>query len=282
METSSAQAPGGRPSAEADAASAGAAGGPLIAIRGLSKVYTTAGGDEVLALEGIDLDIRPGEFLTVAGPSGCGKSTLLKILAGLLRPTSGSVLLRGTPVTGPRREIGVVFQSPVLLPWRTVLQNTLLPAQVRRAEMGAAEERARELLRMVGLAGFENAYPRELSGGMEQRTAITRALLTDPEILLMDEPFGALDAMTREAMNLELRRIWRESGKTVFFITHSIPEAVFLADRVLILSPRPGRVVKILEVDLPSDRDLDLMGTDRFGAHTRQLRALFGTKGGIG
>ncbi len=189
--------------------------------------------------------------------------------------------LRGAPVTGPRKEIGVVFQNPVLLPWRTVLQNTLLPAQVRGTDLRAAQRRARDLLRMVGLAGFENAYPRELSGGMEQRAAITRALLTDPEILLMDEPFGALDAMTRESMNLELRRIWRESGKTVFFITHSIPEAVFLGERVLILSARPGRVVEILEAVLPSDRDLDLMGTDAFGAHTRRIRALLGTQRGI-
>ncbi|HYB73200.1 MAG TPA: ABC transporter ATP-binding protein [Candidatus Sulfotelmatobacter sp.] len=239
------------------------------------------GGDEVLALEDVSLDIRPGEFLTVVGPSGCGKSTLLKILAGLLRPTGGSVTLRGTPVTSPRRDIGVVFQNPVLLPWRTVLQNVLLPAQVQGGDLAAASQRGRALLQMVGLGGFEGAYPRELSGGMEQRAAITRALITDPQILLMDEPFGALDAMTREAMNLELRRIWRESGKTVFFITHSIPEAVFLAERVLILSPRPGRVVEILDVDLPPDRDLDLMGTDRFGNHTRRIRGLFGTKGGI-
>jgi NitT/TauT family transport system ATP-binding protein len=239
------------------------------------------GGDEVLALDGVSLDIHPGEFLTVVGPSGCGKSTLLKVLAGLLRPTSGSVTLRGTPVTSPRRDIGVVFQNPVLLPWRTVLQNVMLPAQVQGGDLGAATQRARALLQMVGLGGFEEAYPRELSGGMEQRAAITRALITDPQILLMDEPFGALDAMTREAMNLELRRIWRESGKTVFFITHSIPEAVFLAERVLILSPRPGRIVEVLDVDLPPDRDLDLMGTDRFGNHTRRIRALFGTKGGI-
>jgi len=215
------------------------------------------------------------------GPSGCGKSTLLKILAGLLRPTGGSVTLRGIPVTSPRRDIGVVFQNPVLLPWRTVLQNVLLPAQVQGGDLAAATQRGRALLQMVGLGGFEGAYPRELSGGMEQRAAITRALITDPQLLLMDEPFGALDAMTREAMNLELRRIWRESGKTVFFITHSIPEAVFLAERVLILSPRPGRIVEILDVDLPPDRDLDLMGTDRFGNYTRRIRALFGTKGGI-
>jgi NitT/TauT family transport system ATP-binding protein len=257
------------------------AGETLIAIRDLVKVFPRTGGDEVLALDGVTLDVRPGEFLAVVGPSGCGKSTLLKILAGLLRPTGGSVTLRGTPVTGPRTEVGVVFQNPVLLPWRTVLQNVLLPAQVRRADLRAAEQRARGLLRMVGLPGFENAYPRELSGGMEQRASISRALITDPEILLMDEPFGALDAMTREAMNLELRRIWRESGKTVFFITHSIPEAVFLAGRVLILSPRPGRIVEVLDVDLPAERDLDLMGTDRFGSHTRRIRALFGTKGDI-
>lgn len=256
-------------------------GEALIAIRGLRKAYPRVGGDEVLALEDVSLDIRPGEFLTVVGPSGCGKSTLLKILAGLLRPTGGSVTLRGTPVTSPRRDIGVVFQNPVLLPWRTVLQNVLLPAQVQGGDLAAASQRGRALLQMVGLGGFEGAYPRELSGGMEQRAAITRALITDPQILLMDEPFGALDAMTREAMNLELRRIWRESGKTVFFITHSIPEAVFLAERVLILSPRPGRVVEILDVDLPPDRDLDLMGTDRFGNHTRRIRGLFGTKGGI-
>jgi len=235
----------------------------------------------VPALERISFSLEEGEFVAVVGPSGCGKSTLLKILAGLLAPSGGSASLRGTPIAGPRRDIGVVFQAPVLFPWRTVLDNVLLPIDVQ----GLGRERylgaARDLLALVGLQEFERRYPWELSGGMQQRVAITRALIHDPAMLLMDEPFGALDAMTREHMNLELQRIWMEKKKTVFFITHSIPEAVFLADRLLVMTPRPGRIVDDLRLRMPRPRSLDLMTTPEFGEHTRHIRGLFNVKGGL-
>lgn len=252
---------------------------PFIEICGLKKVYRSRAGEPILALENICLEIGEGEFVAVVGPSGCGKSTLLKILAGLLPGTEGQVFLRGDPVTRPRRDIGVVFQSPVLLPWRTVLENVLLPAQVLKLDLSAQRTRAFTLLQMVGLAGFEDKYPHELSGGMQQRVAIGRALLHDPSLLLMDEPFGALDAMTREHMNLELMRIWRESGKTIFFITHSIQEAVFLADRVVVLSCRPARVAEVVPVGLPRPRELDMMASDEFGRYTRRIRQQFNMGG---
>ena len=247
----------------------------MISVTDLEKTYVTRGRARVQALAGISLDVATGEFVTIVGQSGCGKTTLLKILAGLLPFTRGRVSLRGVPIEGPSRDIGIVFQDPVLLPWRTVLNNVLLPAQVLRLDPGAARGRALELLKLVGLTGFEDKYPHELSGGMRQRVAIARALIHDPSLLLMDEPFGALDAMTREFMNLELLRIWQESGKTIVFITHSIPEAVFLADRVVVMSARPGRVQEIVAVDLPRPRDLDLMASDDFGVYTRKIRHLF-------
>ncbi len=252
---------------------------PLIEIRDLQKVYHPRAGEPVLALENVCLEIAEGEFVAVVGPSGCGKSTLLKILAGLLPQTDGHIFLRGDPVIRPRRDIGVVFQSPVLLPWRTVFENVLLPAQVLHLDLSTHRTRAFALLKMVGLAGFENKYPHELSGGMQQRVAIGRALLHDPSLLLMDEPFGALDAMTREYMNLELMRIWKESRKTIFFITHSIQEAVFLADRVVVLSCRPAKVVDIVRVELPRPRELDMMATDEFGRYTRTIRHQFNIRG---
>jgi NitT/TauT family transport system ATP-binding protein len=204
---------------------------------------------------------------------------LLKILAGLLSPTEGVALLQGTPIAGPRRDIGVVFQAPVLFPWRTVLGNVLLPVDVQRLGRERMEGRAMELLRLVGLDGFEKRYPRELSGGMQQRAAMVRALIHDPAILLMDEPFGALDAMTREQMNVELQRIWMERRKTVIFITHSIPEAVFLGDRVFVMTPRPGRIMDEVRIELPRPRSLDVMTTPEFGAHARRIRACFEAKG---
>lgn len=253
----------------------------LIEVCGLEKIFVTARGDAVHALADIGFEIGKGEFFFVVGPSGCGKTTLLRILGGLLSRTRGSVTLQGTPIDGPRRDIGIVFQFPVLLPWRTVLQNVLLPVEVLRLPMGPYLERAQELLKMVGLEGFEDKYPNELSGGMQQRAAITRALIHDPAILLMDEPFGALDAMTREQMNLELQRIWMEAPKTVFFITHSISEAVFLGDRIMVMTPRPGRVVKMIEVDLPRPRSFDVMATEQFGSITREIRGLLQTKGSL-
>ena len=252
---------------------------PLIVVSDLEKTYTTKGRALVQALAGISLSIEPGEFITIVGQSGCGKTTLLKILAGLLARSAGSVTLRGEPVNGPRRDIGVVFQDPVLLPWRTVLDNVMLPIQVLGLDRRQYRARAAELLRLVGLDGFEDKYPHELSGGMRQRVAIARALVHDPSLLLMDEPFGALDAMTREFMNLELLRVWQQAQKTVVFITHSIPEAVFLADRVVVMSARPGRIVEIVHVDLPRPRDLDMMASDAFGVNSRKIRHLFDAKG---
>ncbi|HEY7678312.1 MAG TPA: ABC transporter ATP-binding protein [Candidatus Methylomirabilis sp.] len=250
-------------------------------VRNLSKYYLAATGDVVRALHDITFDVSEGEFVTVVGPSGCGKTTLLMILGGLLSKTKGEVQLSGTPVNGPRRDIGIVFQSSVLLPWRTVLQNTLLTAEILALDPRSARARAMALLDLVGLHGFEDKYPKELSGGMQQRAAITRALLHDPAILLMDEPFGALDAMTREQMNLELQRIWRESGKTILLITHSIPEAVFLGDRVLVMTPRPGKLAETIQVGIPRPRSLDVMATPRFGEITHEIRALFQQKGAI-
>jgi len=253
----------------------------LIQIEQLEKKYRTRDGQVVQALGPIDLTILQGEFITVVGPSGCGKSTLLNLLAGLIERSGGSIRVRGTPIDGPQRDIGVVFQSAVLLPWKTTFENVMLPATVLGLDRVKAGERAKTLLEMVGLKDFVQKYPNELSGGMQQRVAIARALVHDPTMLLMDEPFGALDAMTRESMNLEIRRIWRDSGKTVLFVTHSIPEAVFLGTRVLVLSPRPGRIADLVEVDLGDERDLDLMTSDRFGTYSRRIRRHFQSKGVI-
>ena len=252
---------------------------PLIAVSNLEKTYRTRGRTLVRAIGGISLDVADGEFVTIVGQSGCGKTTFLKILAGLLSRSAGHVTLRGRPVDGPSRDIGIVFQDPVLLPWRTVLDNVMLPVQVLGLDWTASRRRALRLLELVGLHGFEDKYPHELSGGMRQRVALARALVHDPSLLLMDEPFGALDAMTREFMNLELLRIWGEAGKTVVFITHSIPEAVFLADRVVVMSARPGRIAEIVSVELPRPRDLDMMASDEFGVYSRRIRHLFDAKG---
>ena len=239
------------------------------------------GAAAVLALSDISFLVADGEFIVVVGPSGCGKSTLLKILAGLLRPTEGAASLKGTPITGPRRDIGVVFQSPVLFPWRSVLGNVMLPADVQGLDKSQMRKRALDLIKLVGLSGFESRYPRELSGGMQQRVGIVRALIHDPAILLMDEPFGALDAMTRETMNVELQRIWMERRKTVLFITHSTSEAVYLADRVIVMTARPGKIGDEFKVDLPRPRKLDVMNTESFGAYVRRIRtALNAGEGG--
>jgi NitT/TauT family transport system ATP-binding protein len=251
---------------------------PLIVVSGLEKSYATRGRTVVHALAGISVSISAGEFVTIVGQSGCGKTTLLKILAGLLQRSAGSVTLGGQPVNAPSRDIGIVFQDPVLLPWRNVIDNVMLPVEVLGLDRRSSARRALDLLGLVGLEGFEDKYPHELSGGMRQRVAIARALVHDPSLLLMDEPFGALDAMTREFMNLELLRIWEESGKTIVFITHSIPEAAFLADRVIVMSARPGRIQEIVDVKLPRPRDLDMMASDEFGVYTRRIRHLFDAK----
>jgi NitT/TauT family transport system ATP-binding protein len=253
--------------------------GQLIAVARLNKIYRTLEGEDIEALKDVSFDIRDGEFVTVVGPSGCGKSTLLKILAGILRRTSGDVRLRERPIDGPSRDVGVVFQAPVLLPWRNVLENVMLPIEIQRRDRVEFEARARAYLRLVGLTGFEGKYPGELSGGMQQRVGISRALVHEPALLLMDEPFGALDAMTREAMNLELLRIWDESRKTVLLVTHSIPEAVFLADRVIVMSPRPGRISDIIAIELPRPRRLEMINSEPFGRYVAAIRHHFQSLG---
>jgi NitT/TauT family transport system ATP-binding protein len=249
----------------------------LISVRELEKYYPTRGG-RIHALSQLSFEIKDGEFVTVVGPSGCGKSTLLKIIAGIVPKSAGTILLDGQEIEGPSAKIGIVFQTPVLLPWRTVTDNVLLPVDVQRHKREAFRERAVNMLKLVGLTGFESRYPFELSGGMQQRVSICRALINDPSILLMDEPFGALDAMTREHMNVWLQNIWLESRKTVLFITHSIPEAVFLADHVIVMSSRPGAVDEIVHVDIPRPRTLDVMTSDKFGLFTSHIRRKFGSE----
>ena len=247
-------------------------------IAGVSKVYRSRRGD-VHALQSIDLAIAPAEFIAVLGPSGCGKSTLLRCLAGLEAVTAGTIAIDANPVTGPPDGLGVVFQRDVLFEWRTVIRNVLLPVEVRGLRVGDHVGKARSLLRLLGLSGFENRHPWELSGGMRQRVSICRALLLEPRLLLMDEPFGALDAMTRDELNLELQRVWLSDAKTVFFVTHSIPEAVFLGDRVVVMSPSPGRILATIDVPLPRPRDLDLRETAEFGGMVREIRHLFQNMG---
>jgi NitT/TauT family transport system ATP-binding protein len=251
-------------------------GGPAITVRNLAKSYRSVGRGVVNALAPVSFTVADGEFVCLVGPSGCGKSTLLKILAGILKPSSGEYRIHKQGGAVADCQIGLVFQSPVLLPWRTVLQNTMLPADALELDRVAMRARAMQLLDMVGLKGFEASYPSELSGGMQQRCSITRALLHDPPILLMDEPFGALDAMTRDIMNAELQRIRLESGKTIFLITHSISEAVFLADRILVMSARPGRIIEEVIPDLPDRLSLDVMTTLEFGAAVHRIRRLLG------
>jgi NitT/TauT family transport system ATP-binding protein len=250
----------------------------LIRARGVAKSYRTGDG-EVESLRPLEFEVGEGEFVSVVGPSGCGKSTLLKLIAGLLPATSGSIEIGGATVDGPPPGIGIVFQSHVLMPWRTVLANILLQAEVRRLPREQSLARARELVAMVGLEGFENKFPWQLSGGMQQRASICRALVHNPAILLMDEPFGALDAMTREKMNLELQRIWAAAKKTVLLITHSIPESIFLSDRVLVMSERPGSIAAIYQVELPRPRTLAMMGSPEFAVLAQTIRAHFYSKG---
>ena len=247
---------------------------PVIEIKGVSKTYKTQDG-EVPSLRPLDFDINEGEFLVVVGPSGCGKSTLLKLIAGLLPPSAGEIRVENRVVTSPHRDVGIVFQSALLLPWRRVLENVMMPVEVKGLPIEEYRRRALDLIKMVGLDGFERKYPWQLSGGMQQRASICRALVHDPKIVLMDEPFGALDAMTRERMNVELQRIQRETRKTVLLITHSIPEAVFLADRVMVMSARPGQIDAIYDVTLPRPRSLDMMADPRFVELTQVIRRHF-------
>jgi NitT/TauT family transport system ATP-binding protein len=242
--------------AQDDAAAVPRAAVAAISGEGVSKVFRR-GSTEVRALDQVDLEVGDGEFVAVLGPSGCGKSTLMRLIAGLVPATTGRIAIAGVPVQGPHTNLGIVFQAATLLDWRTVLGNVLLQLELRGLDPKAYESRAIALLNAVGLGDFTGAFPRELSGGMKQRAAIVRALVHDPKILLMDEPFGALDALTREQMRIDIEDLWLSSPKTVMFITHSIDEAVLLADRVVVMSPRPGRIERIVPIDLPRPRGLD-------------------------
>ncbi len=251
---------------------------PYVEAVGLSKVYPTRQGP-VRALQDISLTVRRGEFVSLLGPSGCGKSTFLMLAAGLLAKSSGSLKVNGREVTRPLTDLGIVFQSDVLLEWRTALQNVMLQAEARGLERRRYEDIARELLASMGLNGFERRFPHELSGGMRQRVALCRALLHDPPLLLMDEPFGALDALTRDQLTLDLQRLWNERRKTVAFITHSVGEAVFLSDRVAIVTPRPGRVDRVLKIGLPRPRTLSMRDSPQFTEYTREILDLFLARG---
>jgi len=244
---------------------------PILEALQLYKVYQSRQG-EVFAVEDISLRVMPGEFVCIVGPSGCGKTTLLRMLAGLLMPDQGQIYLHGRPLVEPRHEIGVVFQKPNLMPWRTVCDNVLLPLELRDTESPQARERATDVLAMVGLLDFAESYPHELSGGMQQRVAIARALAYEPDILLLDEPFGALDALTRERLNHELLQLWQHSRQTIVMVTHDIREAVFLADRVVVLSQRPGRVAEIISIPLPRPRAEALFYDSEFSALAYKVR----------
>jgi NitT/TauT family transport system ATP-binding protein len=246
----------------------------MISLDRVTHVFNSRDGDRVVALEDVSLSIARNEFVTLVGPSGCGKSTLLRIVAGLILPTAGTAAIGGVPIGEPRSETGIVFQAPTLLPWANVMDNVLFPLRMMHKMDSGSADKAAALIKLVGLVGFERKSPRELSGGMQQRVAICRALVHEPDILLMDEPFGALDALTREEMTLELLRIWGERPKTVLFVTHSITEAVVLADRVVVMSPRPGRIAEIIEVKSPRPRSFHVEGDSEFHDASRRIRDL--------
>jgi NitT/TauT family transport system ATP-binding protein len=246
----------------------------VIRLQNVHKTFRGRDGAAVEALRDISLDIAPGEFVAIVGASGCGKSTLLRLVAGLVPASSGQVLLDGAPVTEPRTDTAMVFQAATLLPWADVLRNVTFPIRLMRRANAGTNDKARALLATAGLAGFETKLPRELSGGMQQRVAICRALLQEPRVLLMDEPFGALDALTREEMSLELLRLWAARQMAVIFVTHSISEAVLLADRVVVMSPRPGRIADIMQVALPRPRSFEQEGTEEFQRCAARIRAL--------
>lgn len=252
----------------------GAPSAATVRFENVAKVYPTADGG-LQALEGLDLDVKPGSIVSILGPSGCGKSTLLLMTAGLIPATSGAITVNEERVTRPRTDVGFAFQQDLLLDWRNVLDNVLLQAEMRGLRRRDHEARARELLALVGLAGFEKRHPAELSGGMRQRVALVRALVMRLPILLLDEPFGALDAFTRDQLNVDFQHLWWTSRPTVLFVTHSIAEAVFLGDQVVVMTPRPARIELIQEIDLPRPRRLDVRASDRFIGYTKQLRDIF-------
>jgi NitT/TauT family transport system ATP-binding protein len=248
---------------------------PIITGSKVGKTYRS-NSRLVHALEDVSFAVEPNEFVTLVGPSGCGKSTLLKIVGGLLERSAGDLTVKCEPVLGPRRDIGIMFQTAVLFDWRTALENVLLPAEVLGLNLGTYRDRARAILKMVGLEGFEESYPNQLSGGMQQRVSLSRALVYEPDVLLMDEPFGALDEFTRERLNLEIQRIWMEQRKTILFVTHNISEAVFLSDQILVMTPRPGRVARIVRVPFPRPREIRLMKTPEFASVVFEIREVLG------
>lgn len=247
------------------------AGNLAVVIEDLNITYRTVTGPRP-AIANLSVGVAQGSFISILGPSGCGKSTLIKAVAGLLLPSSGAIIVGGRTVSGPLPDVGVVFQKPTLLPWKSVLDNILIGARARGLDPDEARERADRLVAMVRLKGFERNYPHELSGGMQQRVAIARALLLDPSVLVMDEPFAALDALTRERMGVEMQELWAGVGKTVVFVTHSIPEAVFLSDRIIVLSPAPAKIIRDIDIRLPVPRTRQLMSTSEFGGYCDHLR----------
>lgn|SRR5487761_72659 len=248
----------------------------LIRIQDVSKTFQSTRGEQVSALERITFDVQQNEFVSLVGPSGCGKSTVLKIIGGLLRPTSGAVFIQEQEVDEPIEKVGFVFQNATLLDWRTVWDNILLPIHIKRLNVSEYAEKVRQLLVLTGLQGFEHKYPFELSGGMQQRVSIARALIHDPEIILMDEPFGALDALTREQMGLELLRIWQSNKTTTVFVTHDISEAIFLSDRVVVITRRPGKIANIFKIDIPRPRGRSIISNPRFIQYAEQIRESLG------
>ena len=253
--------------------------GLLIDVQDVLKIFKS-GTKIIHALEQISFEVREGDFVSLVGPSGCGKSTLLKIISGLLPATSGRVSVDGRTVDRPLDNVGMVFQSPVLLKWKTVIGNIMLPVEFARLDRASYLEKAHGLVRLVGLQGFEEMYPYQLSGGMQQRVSLCRALVTDPQMLLMDEPFGALDAMTRDELDLELLKIWDGKRKTALFVTHNIQEAVFLSDYIIVMSPRPGRVIQQLSVDLPRPRTIEMMSSSKFCEYTLRIRGMLASASG--
>lgn len=263
--------------------STGVGDNKVVSIENISKIYGS-GDETVTALEDIDIDLGEGEFLSLVGPSGCGKSTLLHITSGILEPTEGQVRINSVDVQAsehPRHSVGLVFQQPVLLEWRTVVQNILLPTQIMlgngllSGEEMEYENRAHDLIELVGLEGFEDSYPQELSGGMQQRVGICQSLIYDPEVLLMDEPFGSLDALTKKELNAEFLELWHETKKTVLFVTHDLEEAVFLSDRIVVMSPRPGQIQATIEVDLPRPRTSETRTREDFNELVAEAQKYF-------
>lgn len=247
----------------------------LIQLKSVEKIYTTKEGSEIPAVFDVTVDINEGEFISILGPSGCGKSTLLRMVSGLTKCTSGKVLIEGKPINGVQTTFGFVFQKPILFAWRNIINNIILPGEIKKMDRSLLRRRAKSILALTGLDGFENSYPSELSGGMQQRAAIARSLILEPRVLLMDEPFGALDAMTRENMNIELLKIRQRTNATILFVTHSIPEAVFLSDRIIVMSKRPATVKEVVQNYYEKEASFDITSSKAFREKVQYLRHLF-------